>query len=294
MKNKLALLTAAAILLFNACDLINPPEDVPAYLYIPTIDKVTDAATEGSNSHRITEAWVFVDNEFLGAYALPALLPVLNEGAVEVRVEAGIKDNGINSTPEIYPFYEPWRTIVTLEPNVVDTLLPVARYLDNVGFAFIETFEGNNHLFQDLRQGAEESRIQPTADGAFEGDQSGLIFLDTAHALVELATTAQFTGLQDKSVYVYLELNYKSDIPVLFGIIGRDNGTSGSNPFYDPGFLSKGEWNKIYFNLSALMFNNKFDNYQIGIFAAIPYSNGRYERMEARVWLDNIKLVYFK
>ncbi len=293
MKNKPVIFTAALALLLAACDIINPSEEVPAYLYITGFTKQTDPATEGSNSHKITEAWVFVDDEFLGAYSLPALVPVLAEGESEIRVEAGIKDNGITSTPELYPFYEPWRITLTLERNKVDTLSPVARYLDNAGFAFIETFEDNNHLFQDLRQGAEESRMQLT-DDAFEGEHSGLIYLDTAHALVELATTEQFSGLQDKSVYVYLELNYKSDIPVLFGIIGRDNGVAGVSPFYDPGFLSKGEWNKIYFNLSALMFNNQYDNYQIGLYTGIPYTGGKFERQNARVWLDNIKLVYFK
>jgi hypothetical protein len=293
MKNIITFYAAALALLLAACDIINPSEEAPAYLYIADITKQTNPDTEGSNSHKITEAWVFVDNEFLGAYPLPALVPVLAEGESEIRIEAGIKDNGISSTPEIYPFYEPWRVTLNLEPNQIDTLSPVARYLDNAGFAFIENFEDIDHIFQDLRQGADENRIQLT-DDAFEGEHAGLIYLDTAHAVVELATSDQFSGLQDNSVYVYLELNYKSDIPVLFGIIGRDNGVTGASPYYDPGFLSKGEWNKIYFNLSALMFNNKFDNYQIGIYTAIPYSGGKFERQNARVWLDNIKLVYFK
>lgn len=275
------------------CDIINPPEDIPAFLYIEPFQLQTNPSTEGSPSHKITDVWVFVNNKFLGAYTLPAIVPVLAAGESEIRLDPGIKDNGVTATPEVYPFYAPYNITLELAPDQADTIRPVTKYLDNVRFAMIEGFEGPNHAFRDLRQGNDINKIQLTDVNAFEGNYSGLIYLDTANAAVELATVDRFTNLQERGVYVYLEMNYKSDVPVYFGIVGKDNGVPGTTPVYDPGFLPKDEWNKIYFNISALVFEGKFDEIQIGLYTAIPYTNGQFTQTEGRVWLDNIKLVHF-
>lgn len=282
------------VLTFGGCDIINPAEEVPAYLYIHPFTLQTNPATQGSPSQRITDAWLFVNDEFLGAYSLPAVVPVLASGTADIRIEAGIKDNGVNSTPEIYPFYKPFSTTIDLTPGVADTIHPNTTYLSEAKFAFIEGFENNNQQFRDLRQGADANRIQlgPTYE-AFEGSHSALIVLDTINPVVELATADAFSGLQNQSVYVYLEVNYKSDVPVVFGAIGRENGAGPEVKVYDPGFLPRDDWNKIYFNLSGLLFESKFDKCQIGLYAYIPIVNGSFQRTEARIWLDNIKLVYF-
>ncbi|MEZ4984834.1 MAG: hypothetical protein R2795_07325 [Saprospiraceae bacterium] len=85
------------------CDFINPEEGIPSYLFIEEFTLTTGPA-QGSNSHKITEAWVFVDDIFLGVYDLPATVPVLETGSHTVRVEAGIRDNGLGDFPNIYPF----------------------------------------------------------------------------------------------------------------------------------------------------------------------------------------------
>ncbi len=277
-----------------ACDLINPAEEIPAYIYVPSIELQTNVATQGSNSSKITDVWLTVEGDFLGAYTLPAKIPILKNGETQLSLRAGIKDNGVNATPEIYPFYERYETTIDLQPNETDTIRPIIRYMDNVRFAMIEGFENaSTHQFQDLRSGEDANKITISSQDAFEG-LSAVIQLDTASSFVELATIDRFKDLTTTNLQVYLEVNYRSEVPAIFGLVGYDDSDPFTGyPLYDPGFSPKGEWNKIYFNLSTLIAQGNFDEYQIGFNAFIPIENGALTLDKGQLQLDNIKLVHF-
>jgi hypothetical protein len=280
-----SLLFLLPVCLLLQCDLVNPDESVPAFLQINPFELQTDPGRQGSASHKITEGWITVNGEFLGAYALPAVLPVLMQGPADVTVEAGIKDNGISTTPDIYPFYSPFKTSVNLVPDETVVIDPKVSYDPNTEFAFIESFEAGLTLFQDLIAG--QTGLTVSDEEVFEGSLSGKIELSTDNPLIEVATLNEYRGLTDQSPFVYLEVNYRSDAPVIFGLIGG-RGTSSRNSVYDPGFNPKDSWNKIYFNLSGLLATSPFDAHQIGLRAFLPA-----ESSQATVWLDNIKLVHF-
>ncbi|MCB0561074.1 MAG: hypothetical protein H6573_21435 [Lewinellaceae bacterium] len=283
-----------AMVALASCDVINPEEDIPAYIYVPDIELQTNNISEGTNSEKITDVWLSLDGGFLGAYPLPALIPLLETGNRELILQAGIKDNGINSTPEIYPFYESLTYTQTLVSNEVDTIRPVTRYQDAAKFAFIENFERSAHLFQDVRRG-QLSQIQLVTEGVFEGSQSLRIRLDTSSSVVEVATNARYSELTKQSPLVYLEVNYRSDVPVVFGVIGHEaNGLPSQGDIaFDPGFSPREDWNKIYFNLSRMIIDVNREEYQVVLQAFIPIENGQLTRNSAEVWLDNIKLVHF-
>jgi hypothetical protein len=282
-----------ALATLSTCNIINPAEEIPGYVYITEFQVQTNSATQGSNSARITEAWLNVDGNFLGAWSLPALVPVLGPGEHQVILQPGIKDNGINSSPEIYVFYTDYQTTVDLSPNEVDTIRPVVTYRSEAKFAFIEGFESDSHIFQDMRFGGADHRIRLTDSDVFEGNYSGVLTLDTDQPIVEIATIQRFSDL-DRGLLVYLEMNYKSDIPVVFGLVGHRSGETGSGQTaFDPGFLPTEQWSKIYFNLSPLFFDGNFDEYQIVLLAAIPIVNGQLSRPSAKVWFDNVKLVHY-
>lgn len=283
-----------ALLLLTACDIINPEEDIPAYLYVPDFTLTTNAITEGSASEKITDVWLSIDGDFLGAYTLPALIPLLEVGERDIVLQAGIKDNGINATPDIYPYYQDFRLARTLIPDMVDTLRPAIRYRNDVQFAFIENFEGNSQIFQDVRRGS-LNQIQITDAGIFEGNGACLISLDSSMSILEVATNSRFANLASRSPFVYLEVNYKSDVPVVFGLIGNDRNGLPSQEIIilNPGFSPKEEWNKIYFNLSFILAEMGKEEYQVVFQAFIPIENGQLSRNKANVWLDNIKLLHF-
>ncbi|WP_143473307.1 hypothetical protein [Flavilitoribacter nigricans] len=272
------------------CDIINPEETVPAFLYIEPFSLQTDELVQGSASEKITEVWVTVNDEFLGAYQLPATVPVLMSGEAEIFLEAGIKDNGIGSTPEIYPFYQPYETTVTLMPDQTTTISPTTSYSRDTRFALIENFESGTSVFRDTLLG--NSGLQVSSTDPFEGSYSGKIRLSADDPVVELATIGAFTELTDRSPFVYLEVNYQSDAPVIFGLAGGA-GTSNPNIVFDPGFNPKASWNKIYFNLSALLATSPYDSHKLALRAFIPTEDGQLTLNNATVCLDNIKLVHF-
>lgn len=282
-----ALLSALA---FSGCFLAGDDEGVPAYIHIPSFKLETQPGTQGSAAQKITDVWVSVNDRFLGVYPLPATVPVLESGQVDVLLEAGIKDNGINATSVSYPFYRIYETSADLEIGEVDTLRPVVTYLSGLKFAAIEDFESSNLLFNKLLNSGGDGLVRTTGD-VFEGDYSGLIRLDKDHPVQEITTTRLFKDLTTVSPVVYLEVSYKAEAPVIFGVIGYGSGLS--TPILDPGFAPKDTWNKIYFNLSSLLTDPQYtDGYQLVMQAFIPQVNGQLEMDSAKVWLDNIKLLH--
>lgn len=289
------LLFAIALpLLLSACEGIFPPENpVPAYLHVKPFQFSINNANQGSASTATPEVWVRVNGDFLGVYPLPAEIPVLETGEVEITLDPGIRENGIASTPDIYPFYKAFTTQATLVPGQTITINPSTAYKAEARFPLIEGFENSGHLFQVLVSGAETNRIQRISEAAFEGNASGLIELDSANSFVELATTTRYSGLLNRGAYVFLELNYKADVPVGFGVLATLRGGGSPRIQYIAGFNPSTEWKKIYFNLSPAISGSVLEDYQVILKAAIPLANGTPSRKNARIQLDNIKLVHF-
>ena len=280
----------------SSCDLINPEEEIPSYIWIAPFEVQTNGTTQGSASAKITEVWVSVDDAFFGVYPLPAKIPILKTGNSKIKLEAGVKDNGISTTPEIYPFFQALEYNIGLKANEIDSIRPKASYRSGIRFAFVENFENSSHVFQTLVTGNESNRMSITNEGAFEGSGSGLIQLSTQYPAVELATRNTYSGLLAKGTAVYLELNYKAEVPLLVGVIAYKAGNlnAGGQILYAAGFNASENWNKIYFNLSRVVADSKLDEYQIILKTEIPKNaDGTINRSNAKIWLDNVKLVHF-
>ena len=280
------------ILLFSlltACELLNPEEPIPSYIYIESFELDTESF-QGSSSEKITEAWLTVDEEFLGAYRLPISIPILKEGEVEIKLEAGIKDNGITATPEIYPFYAPYRTIVNLKPTETVEIRPRTTYLDGIDFAMVENFEQGFQFFTYDLDGNENTNIIASGAEIFEGGKSGRILLTPENPIIEVATdiSRTFKDVTKDGIYVYLELNYKTEAEIAFGLLGTSEGITTPEKLYEPILFKKDEWNKVYINLTSMIFSLDADEYQVAILSQLPDG-----MEEARIWLDNIKLIHF-
>ena len=284
---KIYFISIISILFGSSCELINPSEDIPAYLYVTPFSFTAEVAKHGSASANITEAWLTVNGDFLGVYTLPALIPVLASGDANVRLEAGIHDNGIRSTPNVYPYYEAFTLDVELASNEIDTISPSTTYRDAVQFAFIEDFENGSNIFTRQLEG--ENGLTLTNDVIFEGAQSGMIKVTKDDPLVEIATIEAYPELADDSPLVYLEMNYKSEVSVVWGVIGFTTLAGEEIKIIEPGFRARENWNKIYFDLSLLVLAGNTVAHQIVLQADLSGSN----QEDATIYLDNIKLVHF-
>lgn len=282
---------------FTSCDIINPDEPQPAYLYIAPFEVEVNESTQGVAADNITEVWVSINGDFAGAFPVPSTIPVLQRGSTAIRLEAGIRDNGISNTPEIYPFYTPFTATLNLVAGQTDTLRPVIQYREAADFIFVERFENSGHLFREVLVGDPVSnRVSRDNIDPFEGDFSGFLALDQSQAEVIIGSTRRFPFPDFGSAFptVYLEVNYKSEGLVGFGLLGygADTGPQGTFVF-SAGFRPREEWNKIYFNLSQIFADQDFFEYQLIFQAAIPQEDGTYIKENARIWLDNMKLIRF-
>ena len=274
-----------------SCEIINPPEQIPAYLRIETFVLNTQG-NEGSNSHKITDAWIYVGGEFLGAYPLPATVPVLQAGEQELIIDPGIKDNGIEALPEIYPYYQRFRTTLNLKEGQTETIRPQTRYKENLTFALREEFETVFHSLSDDFDENEATSVSYDTGEAFEGSGSGRIVLTAANPTIEVASNIRLRTLPtDGSAQVYLEMDYKTDTKLDIGLRGYNTNGIGATS-YSRGVNAKRSWNKVYINLTDPLIDSQLDSYQLMFRANFPSGEQGFNQSEAIILLDNLKIIH--
>ncbi len=284
----------AAILLTSMVSCTSKEAQIPAYVHIPKMTLQVRNDQEGSVSSKITEAWVYMDNNFLGGYPLPATFPVLATGQHEFRIFAGVHENGILAAPVLYPFYAPNVFSLQLSPQKIDTVSPVFSYTSTTKFAFIENFESASQLLRDDRDLNLNTKIVASTENVFEGMKSGMIVLDTANAFVEVATIDSYSGLQTQgATQVWAELNYWSDVDVRIGLVGLD-ADGNTFPYYDLNLLGKKTWGKVYVNFTRPLVASQLKSYKFALRAGLPIdTNGNFTQMSGKIFIDNIKFLYF-
>jgi hypothetical protein len=291
---KLLTQTAICSVLFFSlagCNLIDPDENAPSYLEIPgfTFDPVPTSVEMGSSpSTKIKDVWVYVDNEFQGAYQLPARLPVLKTGPNKILLTPGIELNGIASTRSPYPFYKGYTIDTILPENGTIKLNPSTRYFDLTQCAFCESFDGSGFSLAPTGQSDTIMyQLSPGDTNIFEGAGSGVVYLDTSNTQFEFASTT-FYELPGSGAAVFLELNYKCSQEMQVGLY-VDLPSSGLEqiPIYN--LNPSPTWNKIYIQLgyvvSTYSYSDKFKIYFKGV------KNPGIQKQS--FYFDNIKVVHF-
>ena len=264
------------------------PEDLdeaPAYLLVEGFD-LSVGPGEGAATTDIREVWVFIDEVFEGAFPLPARIPVFANGPVSVRLEAGIRQDGRSVTPDIYPFYRPAELALDISPGqVTDVGRLTISYRDKTEFGFVEDFEpGSARVFTDVLTPGNQLEAQETE--VRSGRAAGAVVLSDSSRRFEVATGVTFRGLNTVPINVWLEVDYKSDAPTVFGVIGRQNVTGAR--VFDPGFLPRDTWTKIYFNLGPVVGSADLDELRVALSSKLDD-----ELTTGTVYLDNLKLLYF-
>lgn len=291
------LLPAFVVFALVGCD--TEQERLPAFLQLdPFVVQATNTSVHGSVSAKITHAKVFLTDlqtgatHSLGTLALPGSYPVLLEGQYQLNVDPVIKANGNSFSALIYPFYERFTTVIDLEPTVELTVTPNTRYRSDAVFEFIETFENPGMLFSDDRDENPLTFIERSTADVFEGNYSGHVHLDTANHTMVVSTQVPFILDVTKHGKIFMELDYKTDIPLEFGVIAVD-AVGVEEPNFVFVVLGKPEWNKIYFDLTELVSTANTDRFFIVLRAQLANQTQSPPLTEADIWLDNIKLLHF-
>ena len=143
------------VLLLFSCKKFNGSQEIPAYLKIEPWTLTTNYDVEGAATEAITDAWVYVNGNYLGCYELKshtdghyAMVPILEKGEKTIHLYPGVKQNGRSSTRIQYPFYRPYKFGISLNPGEIQTVAPSTSYYSvdstSVTFKLKEDFEEIN------------------------------------------------------------------------------------------------------------------------------------------------------
>jgi hypothetical protein len=236
----------AALLFVCSC---GQPAPIPSYIHIDSVALHTSPAVDGTNSHSIPDAWVYVDDQLVGAFELPATIPVPNTGQHTVQVAGGIKENGSSAERTAYPFYTTWSENMNLVPKARITVSPVVAYVPSCHpFDWKEDFEsGVGKSWYDTI--GSDAKLRRDSIYPFEGHYCGSVYLIPSvavpipHFQAESATSfpAPASGQE-----VYLEVNYRCNNKFYLGLI---NNTNYSNIIYLT-FNTTDVWKKMYVRLT--------------------------------------------
>ena len=298
MKNiyKISFIFSIFTLILSACEWINPEEKLPGYIYIDSVIVNSNYSTEGTNSQKVSDVWIYVEQDgempFQGAYELPAKFPVLKTGQVKIRVYAGIKNNGISASRKKYPFYEYFEVDTVLSELQTMVLNPVVKYkTDNAEFVFMEDFEDPGKKF--VTSTKSDTTFLKSSIDAFEGSKSGLIILDSLHSIFECKTIDSLILPLDLKE-VYIEMNYKSNLD----LYASDKNLLAVGFFYSTNTAiyqetvvylnsTNGKWNKIYIDLT-----NTIASHQDALYFR-PFIGVQKSELikNAEIGIDNFKII---
>lgn len=256
----------------------------PSYITIDKFILTTNGATQGSNSENITDAWVFINDDLIGIYELPARFPVIKEGFFTIKIYAGIKENGVAQLRRRYLLYSPHEEKINLVARNEITITPTITYNPTAKFAWIEDFEGASTSFSYHTNS--DTIINKTNTGVFEGNFSGKAFMLPTMDFFE-AHSPVFKNVSSNGTPVYLELNFKTNEFVLVGLLTDDDKI---------GLVSlapTSNWKKIYINLTSAI-NSKPPNSNFRVFFGLQSSGiSPFINQNPEIHFDNLKIVHF-
>jgi hypothetical protein len=283
------------LLLLSSCDKFDGDQVIPSYISIDTVFVTTDYPDEGTDNHRVVDAWLYVDDQLIGGFELPATVPVLTEGMSKVEIRPGIILNGISSTRAPYPNFEPAVIQdVVLVPDSVITIPPIETvYQQNVEFVWMEDFEDASLALKPASQsdtivGRTDPAGNPVAFLDENSDYSGMVTIDRDRPYMLLQSddgnNAGFDLRQGN--FIFLEVHFKSETNLIVGmLITEQSQTIKQRPYI--GLNATDEWRKVYLNFTPLV-NEETGAISFKVYFEAYHSG---DQSSSKIYFDNIKLL---
>jgi hypothetical protein len=276
--------TVFLVLLFSSCSWLDRDIQIPSYIYIPSYT-FEAMPTDGSSSSNISDAWVFVNGQKIGAFELPATIPVLASGKCDLEIFPGIKLNGTSATRAAYTFYTKYSAQHELFPDSVITIQPHATYAEGLQFAFIEDFESVGIIFEKTLRSDTLMVKSNDPQHVFEGLYSGYIAVDAARPFCEVESLNSYQ-LSQTGGFSFVEIDCKSTMHFYIGVMANEAGYTTQHPIIV--ITPSDTWKKIYVNLTPTVSRlQKAYSFNIFIAAQLDQSETKGE-----VWIDNVKLIH--
>lgn len=269
------------LLSLSSCEWINPEEKLPAYLRVDEFKLSTNPIYQGPNNHKITDAWVYVNGEFIGLFEMPFEIPVLTTGAVTIHIKPGIKNNGIASSRVHYPFYQIWMVDTVLNSMETLQLIPSTSYYAETSFAWVEFFEDPGVSIDTSILGN-----VALASEYIGSNRVGKIELLDSSDVFDGETISHFEA-PTSNFSTYLEMDYVCNQEFTVGLYLYTAGGLIIQPII---YLNPiDDWNKIYIDLSYYMQTTQdLEDFQI------YFRAGKQTSVDTGlIMIDNLKLLHF-
>jgi hypothetical protein len=229
----------------SGCNIINAEEKVPGYVYVTGVDFQTDVSSQGTADQEFTEVWVSGGGKELGAFPLPAMIPVLGEGPTRITLAPGIRANGLSTERGFYPPSEAFSEEIVLEPGQIDTVTPTLTYSVSASFPVLEDFDGVGIELDDAFGSA---RLELISGSEAYALTSARITHDATHPDFKAFTRESF-DTPSPDIAIFLELHYKCTVEFNVGVAYDDGQTFTEVPFLT--LYPTTTWKKLYVNLAS-------------------------------------------
>lgn len=289
-----SLMFFSAPLIFYSCNTFDPPVVVPAYGHIDSIHfsvPPDSALKQGSASAKIPYAWVYLDDNPVGAFQMPCTFPIIaSNGNHNIKIFSGIIPAGGNSPASINPFYQYYSINVNLQQGVTSKFQPTSIYYSWVQFPIVENFEENStiplHIVKSTgTQRSDTNMINTHVKSlVFEGKASGMAIVDSAHSAYVGMTDPPQNLPANGATPVFMELNYRSTAPFEIGLYEGD--TNYISPIV---VFPSSTWNKMYVVLQSTLQTYFSEPDRIYFYIQLDTQDGH---TKDTLLLDNVKLLY--
>ena len=294
----------------TSCKKFKDGQTIPAYIHIDSIcvNPNQDYPTFGANTANITDSWVYVDDQIIACYELPATFPVLKNGKHKVSIYGGIKVNGIGAARAAYTFYQPrvFEKLNLVEDSIIN-LNPVLDYypIDILKMQWKEDFESGTITLSDM----EESDVAVERVSGDENLQlpnfpeyssySGKVTLPADSLHFYASTFSELKDLPTDGKECLLELDYNCNTPFTVGVIYCENYVEHEAPLVtiqatDTVHTIPQKWKKIYINIGPTCVAHEGASYFKIYFTSHVYKNEAQEVIPNHTrlyYFDNLKLI---
>lgn len=281
------------ILLVSAWSCGKEKSRIPAWIEIDSLG-LSAKPGQGSGSHAFSDAWVYADGNLLGAFELPARVPVLpqSDDSTLINIFAGIRQDGLTATRTPYLKTVGYEKKFLLAAGETFRINPVYAYHPSLKFVYLEDFESLFDESVTRSEGAagEFEQTQGNPAMAFEGTGYGVLrHAGAENTTAQIETFEWFTLPKNDVGGIYLEFNYNCNTPFTVSLLCKPNDGSADTKTGMLGlYPTNGEWKKIYIALSpavtAYTAGNRFK-------PVMEYSR-QTDIATQEVYLDNLKILF--
>jgi hypothetical protein len=283
----------------SSCATFDPPVVVPVYGHIDSIHFVVpfdSMAKQGSPSAKITYAWVYLDNNPVGAFQLPCTFPMITgNGVHSIEVYPGITPVDGTSAASIYPFYQYYSVTLNLQQGSTYKIKPTSTYYKWSQFPLMENFSEapggqpihviNYHGGGNASAGSQTTMLvtdNPNITFDRHGG-SGMAIVNQSHNYY-IGITNPPVALPTLTTPVYVELNYRATTSFAIGLFEDDTATQIQPVIIYP----TATWNKIYVTLNSTISEYSIQPYHIYFAMARDSTDGH---TADTLLLANIKIL---